>query len=231
MDILQLIEIFAFVTGVLYLILEIAQKNAMWVIGILTGVACAYSFAVQRLWASMGLNIYYVFVSIWGLYQWRRDSRMLAAGEDPKFIARRIMICAAEDVGLADPGAMTVAVSASEVLERVGMPEGRIPLALAAVYVATAPKSNASYMGLEKAMEAVEKVQVKQVPPHLQGTGYSGAVELGKGIGYQYAHDFPGHFVRQQYLPDELLGSRFLEIGENGYELTIKKYMEFLAKL
>lgn len=81
MDILQLIEIFAFVTGVLYLILEIAQKNAMWVIGILTGVACAYSFAVQRLWASMGLNIYYVFVSIWGLYQWRRDSRMLAAGE------------------------------------------------------------------------------------------------------------------------------------------------------
>ena len=158
-------------------------------------------------------------------------ARMLAAGEDPKFIARRIMICAAEDVGLADPGAMTVAVSASEVLERVGMPEGRIPLALAAVYVATAPKSNASYMGLEKAMEAVEKVQVKQVPPHLQGTGYSGAVELGKGIGYQYAHDFPGHFVRQQYLPDELLGSRFLEIGENGYELTIKKYMEFLAKL
>ena len=158
-------------------------------------------------------------------------ARMLAAGEDPKFVARRIMICAAEDVGLADPHAMSVAVSASEVLERVGMPEGRIPLALAASYVATAPKSNAAYLGIEKALEAVEKIKVRQVPPHLQGTGYSGAKELGKGIGYQYAHDFPGHFVRQQYLPDELVGSRFLEVGENGYELAIKKYMEFLAKL
>ena len=158
-------------------------------------------------------------------------ARMLTAGEDPKFIARRIMICAAEDVGLADPRAMQVAVAASEVLERVGMPEGRIPLALAAAYVATAPKSNAAYLGIEKALEAVRDTDVKQVPPHLQGTGYQGASDLGKGIGYQYAHDFPGHYVKQQYLPDELVGTKFLEPGDNGYEREIKKYMEFLTHL
>ena len=158
-------------------------------------------------------------------------ARMIKAGEDPKFIARRIMICAAEDVGLADPRAMQLAVAASEVLERVGMPEGRIPLALAAAYVATAPKSNAAYLAIDKALEAVEKTGIKQVPSHLQGTGYQGASELGKGIGYRYAHDFPGHYVKQQYLPDELLGSRFLEPGENGYELEIKKYLEFLSRL
>ena len=158
-------------------------------------------------------------------------ARMITAGEDPKFIARRIMICAAEDVGLADPRAMQVAVAASEVLERVGMPEGRIPLALAATYVATAPKSNAAYLGIDKALEAVQNTGIRQVPPHLQGTGYQGASELGKGIGYQYAHDFPGHYVKQQYLPDELVGSRFLEVGENGYEQEVKKYMEFLARM
>ena len=141
------------------------------------------------------------------------------------------MICAAEDVGLADPRAMQVAVAASEVLERVGMPEGRIPLALAAAYVATAPKSNAAYLGIEKALEAVRDTDVKQVPPHLQGTGYQGASDLGKGIGYQYAHDFPGHYVKQQYLPDELVGTKFLEPGDNGYEREIKKYMEFLTHL
>ena len=158
-------------------------------------------------------------------------ARMITAGEDPKFIARRIMICAAEDVGLADPRAMQVAVAASQVLERVGMPEGRIPLALAVTYVATAPKSNAAYLGIDKALEAVQNAGIKQVPPHLQGTGYQGASELGKGIGYQYAHDFPGHYVKQQYLPDELVGSRFLEVGDNGYEQEVKKYMEFLARM
>ncbi len=158
-------------------------------------------------------------------------ARMIYAGEDPKFIARRIMICAAEDVGMADPNAMVVAAAASQVLERVGMPEGQIPLAEAAVYVATAPKSNASYMALNAAMEAVQKVQVKTVPPHLQDAHYSGASQLGRGNGYKYAHDYPGHYVRQQYLPDELVGTRFFEPGDNGYEKEIKKYMEFCQKL
>ena len=158
-------------------------------------------------------------------------ARMITAGEDPKFIARRIMICAAEDVGLADPRALQVAVAAAETVERVGMPEGRIPLALAASYVATAPKSNAAYMGIEKALAEVEKTDIKTVPPHLQDANYQGHSELGRGIGYKYAHDFPGHYVKQQYLPDELTGRRFLEVGENGYEQEIKKYMEFLTQL
>ena len=158
-------------------------------------------------------------------------ARMITAGEDPKFIARRIMICAAEDVGLADPRALEVAVAAAGTVERVGMPEGRIPLALAAVYVATAPKSNAAYLGIERALQAVEKTDVKTVPPHLQDASYQGHRELGRGVGYQYAHDYPGHYVKQQYLPDELAGSRFLEIGENGYEQEIQKYMEFLTHL
>jgi len=157
-------------------------------------------------------------------------ARMLYAGEDPKFIARRIMICASEDVGMADPNALTVAVSAAQALERIGLPEGRIPLAQAAIYVATAPKSNASYMAINAAFEAVEKVQVT-VPPWLQGSSYSGASELGRGRGYKYAHDFPGHYVRQQYLPDELAERRFFEPGENGYEKEIQKYMEFCRKL
>ena len=158
-------------------------------------------------------------------------ARMIYAGEDPKFIARRIMICAAEDVGMADPNALTVAVSAAQVLERVGMPEGRIPLAEAAVYVATAPKSNASYMAIDAAMQAVRETQIQRVPPHLQDSHYSGASQLGRGIGYQYAHDFPGHYVKQQYLPDELVGRKFFEPGDNGYEKELKKYMEFCSKL
>ena len=158
-------------------------------------------------------------------------ARMIYAGEDPKFIARRIMICAAEDVGMADPNAMVVASAAAQILERVGMPEGRIPLAEAAVYVATAPKSNASYMAINQAMNAVENVQVSFVPPHLQDSHYSGAAQLGRGKGYQYVHDYPGHYVRQQYLPDELAGTKFFEPGDNGYEKELKKYMEFCQKL
>jgi len=158
-------------------------------------------------------------------------ARMLYAGEDPKFIARRIMICASEDVGMADPNALTVAVSAAQVLERVGLPEGRIPLAQAVIYVATAPKSNASYMAINAAFEAVEKVQVKTVPPWLQDASYNGASELSRGRGYKYAHNFPGHYVKQQYLPDELVGRHFFEPGENGYEKEIQKYMEFCRKL
>ncbi len=158
-------------------------------------------------------------------------ARMITAGEDPKFIARRIMICAAEDVGLADPRALQVAVAAAETVERVGMPEGRIPLALAATYVATAPKSNAAYMGIEAALAEVEKTDIKTVPPHLQDANYQGHSELGRGIGYKYAHDYPGHYVKQQYLPDELVGKHFLEPGDNGYEREIKKYLEFLTQL
>ncbi len=158
-------------------------------------------------------------------------ARMITAGEDPKFIARRIMICAAEDVGLADPRALQVAVAAAETVERVGMPEGRIPLALAATYVATAPKSNAAYMGIEAALAEVEKTDIKTVPPHLQDANYQGHSELGRGIGYKYAHDYPGHYVKQQYLPDELAGKHFLEPGDNGYEREIKKYLEFLTQL
>ncbi|MCD8124994.1 MAG: replication-associated recombination protein A [Lachnospiraceae bacterium] len=158
-------------------------------------------------------------------------ARMIYAGEDPRFIARRIMICASEDVGMADPQAICVASAAAQIVERVGMPEGRIPLAEAAIYVATAPKSNASYMAIDAALEAVRDTPVQRVPPHLQDSHYAGAKELGRGIGYQYAHDFPGHYVRQQYLPDELTGRRFFEPGDNGYEKEIKKYMEFCKEL
>jgi len=158
-------------------------------------------------------------------------ARMLKAGEDPKFIARRIMICASEDVGMADPRALLVAVAAAETVERVGMPEGRIPLAEAAVYVATAPKSNASYMAVDKAMQAVEEVAIERVPPHITNAPISGMKGFGHGVGYKYAHDYPGHYVQQQYLPDELVGTKFFEPGDNGYEKDIKKYMEFLEKL
>ena len=157
-------------------------------------------------------------------------ARMIYAGEDPKFIARRIMICAAEDVGMADPNALRVAVAASEAVERVGMPEGQIPLAEAAVYVATAPKSNASCMALFAAMDAVKKIPVKTVPPHLQDAHYQGAGQLGRGTGYKYAHDYPGHYVEQQYLPDELVGTRFFEPGENGYEQEIRAYLRRIGK-
>ena len=158
-------------------------------------------------------------------------ARMIRAGEDPKFIARRIMICASEDVGMADPRALMVAVAAAETVERVGMPEGRIPLAEAAVYVATAPKSNASYMAVDRALEAVEKVAIEKVPPHLTNAPIEGMKDFGHGVGYKYAHDFPGHYVKQQYLPDELIGTKFFEPGDNGYEKDIKKYMEFLSHL
>ncbi len=158
-------------------------------------------------------------------------ARMIYAGEDPLFIARRIMICAAEDVGMADPQALVVATAASLTCERIGMPEGQIPLAEAAVYVATAPKSNSSYMGLMAAEAAVKEIDMASVPPHLKDAHYSGAGKLGHGIEYKYAHDFPGHYVEQQYLPDELVGRRFFEPGVNGYENTIRRYMDFCAKM
>lgn len=155
-------------------------------------------------------------------------ARMLYAGEDIKFIARRIMICASEDVGNADPRAITVAVSAALAAERLGMPEAGIVLSQAVSYVACAPKSNAACMAIEKATAAVKNQAVVQVPPHLQDHHYSGADKLGHGTGYKYAHDYPHHYVAQQYLPDEVEGSVFYEPSENGYEKEIREWMKFI---
>lgn len=156
-------------------------------------------------------------------------ARMLYAGEDIRFIARRIIICAAEDVGNADPQALVVAVAAAQAVERLGMPEARIPLAQAVVYIATAPKSNASYMAIDKALEIVKNRQIKTVPPHLQDCHYKGAANLGHGVEYKYAHDYPKHYVEQQYLPDELVGMQFYQATDNGYEAKIKRYLRDIS--
>lgn len=152
-------------------------------------------------------------------------ARMLYAGEDPAFICRRIMIHAAEDVGLADPQALVVACAAAQAVDRIGMPEARIVLAEAALYIATAPKSNSVFKGIDKAFSAVENERAEPVPPHLRGTGYQGAAALGHGQGYQYPHHYPGGYVEQNYLPDNMKGRVFYEPSENGLELVIKKKM------
>lgn len=149
-------------------------------------------------------------------------AKMLYAGEDIKFIARRIMICASEDVGNADPMALTVAVSASQAVERIGMPEAQIILAQAAAYVACAPKSNSAVNAISAAMQAV-KAHKTTVPSYLQDGHYKGAANLGRGIGYKYAHDYPNHYVEQQYLPDEIKDMKFYELSDNGYEKEIKE--------
>ena len=154
-------------------------------------------------------------------------AKMLYAGEDIKFIARRLMISASEDVGNADPNALTVAVSASQAVERIGMPEARIILAQATTYIASAPKSNASYLAINEAMESV-KSQKTTVPSHLQDAHYKGAANLGHGVGYKYAHDYPEHYVKQQYLPDEIVGSQFYRPTELGFEKGIKERLERL---
>ena len=156
-------------------------------------------------------------------------ARMLYAGEDVKFIARRIMILASEDIGNADPMAMVVAASAAAEVERVGMPEAQIILAEAATYVACAPKSNSSCEAVFAAMKTVGSVRTS-VPPHLQDAHYKGSAKLGHGQGYQYAHDYPNHYVEQQYLPDEILGSRFLHLGTNGYEQKIRENFKKIGK-
>ncbi len=155
-------------------------------------------------------------------------ARMLYAGEDIRFIARRIIICAAEDVGNADPQALTVAVSAAQAVERIGMPEAQIILSQAVAYVSCAPKSNAACLAVSRAMEAVRDTQAKPVPVHLQDSHYQGAKRLGHGSGYLYAHDYPNHYVEQQYLPDGMEGRRFYEPTENGYERQIRSHMAFL---
>lgn len=157
-------------------------------------------------------------------------AKMIYAGEDPKFIARRIVICASEDVGNADPHALQVAVSAAEAVNFIGMPESRIILAQAVTYIACAPKSNASYIAINKALEDVKNISIKTVPPHLKDCHYSGSKELGH-TGYKYAHDYEGHYVKQQYLPDELLGKIYYEPSDNGIEKKIKASLNRLRGL
>ena len=151
-------------------------------------------------------------------------ARMIYAGEDPKFIARRTMICASEDVGNADPQALQVAVAASLTVERVGLPEGQYALAQAASYVATAPKSNACG-GYFDALDEVRRSGSLPIPPHLQDAHYKGAEKLGRGTGYKYAHDYPNNYVKQQYLPYELTGREFYHPSGNGYEVKIREHM------
>lgn len=151
-------------------------------------------------------------------------AKMLYAGEDIKFIARRIMICAAEDVGNADPQALMVAVAAAQAVERVGMPEAEIILSQAVLYVASAPKSNSAVMAVSAAGASVRQTQTT-VPVHLQDAHYKGAEKLGHGTGYKYAHNYPEHYVAQQYLPDEIKEARFYEPSDSGYERQIKEHL------
>ena len=157
-------------------------------------------------------------------------AKMLYAGEDIKFIARRIMICASEDVGNADPMALNVAVSAAQAVERIGMPESQIILAQAVTYVATAPKSNAACEGIFKALDAVRAKKTPPVPVHLQDKHYKGAEKLGHGIGYKYAHDYPNHYVKQQYLPDGMENEQFYYPTELGYERQIRAHMDRIRR-
>ena len=156
-------------------------------------------------------------------------AKMLYAGEDVKFIARRIMICASEDVGNADPMALTVAVAAAQAVERIGMPESQIILSQAVTYVASAPKSNSAVNAIFAANDAVRNNKTT-VPTHLQDAHYKGAQKLGHGIGYKYAHDYPNHYVDQQYLPDEIKDARFYEPGDLGYEKQIKERLQKLRE-
>lgn len=151
-------------------------------------------------------------------------ARMLYAGEDVKFIARRIMILASEDIGNADPMALTVAVSAAQAVERIGMPEAQIILSQAVTYMASAPKSNAAVNAISKAMDVVGRTKTPPVPTHLQDAHYKSAEKLGHGLGYKYAHNYKNHYVKQQYLPDGLTDEVFYEPSENGYEATIREY-------
>ena len=157
-------------------------------------------------------------------------ARMLTAGEDVRFIARRIMIAAAEECGIADPRALEVATAAALAVERIGMPEGQIILAEAAVYVATAPKSNASSNGILLAMEEVQKSGSLPIPLYLKDAHYSGAEKLDRGIGYQYAHDYENHYVRQQYLPDRIKDMPFYCMSDVAYEGRLQKYYQMIGK-
>ena len=151
-------------------------------------------------------------------------ARMPYAEEDIKFIPRRIMICASEEVSNADPMALDVATSAAQAVERIGMPEAQIILAQAVTYVASAPKSNSAVNAISEAMETVKNTMTAPVPSHLQDAHYKSSSKLGHGIGYKYAHDYPNHYVEQQYLPDGLTDRKFYRPSENGYEQQIREY-------
>lgn len=157
-------------------------------------------------------------------------ARMLASGESVTFIARRMMVCASEDVGNADPQALVVAVSASLAAERIGMPESQLILAQAAAYIASAPKSNSATMAIDRAMEAVQEKGNLPIPTHLQDAHYKGAAKLGHGTGYQYAHNYKNNFVKQQYLPYELNGKEFYSPSGNGYEVKIKEHLSRIRR-
>lgn len=157
-------------------------------------------------------------------------ARMLYAGESVTFIARRIIICASEDVGLADPQALVVANAAAEAVHKIGMPEARIILAQATAYVATAPKSNSAYMAIDAALEYVKNNPTGAIPAHLQDAHYKGAAKLGHGLNYKYAHNYRNHYVKQQYLPDGMEDVRFYSPTVNGYENEIKRHLERIQK-
>lgn len=155
-------------------------------------------------------------------------AKMLYAGESVDFIARRIMICAAEDVGMANPQALVVANSAAQAVHQVGMPEAQIILSEAVIYVATSPKSNSACNAVFSAMETVKNTVTAKVPAHLMDSHYKGSAKLGHGLGYKYAHDYPNHYVEQQYLPDGLEDKTFYEPGNLGYEIEVKKHLNKL---
>ncbi|HET8867170.1 MAG TPA: replication-associated recombination protein A, partial [Agrococcus sp.] len=153
-------------------------------------------------------------------------ARMIEAGEDPRFIARRIIVLASEDIGMADPQGLVIATAAATAVQMIGMPEGRIPLAEATVYLATAPKSNRSYLGIDQAIADVRAGDFGRVPTHLRDAHYPGAKRLGHGKGYRYAHDAPSGVASQQHLPDPLVGRRYYEPGQHGFERDIAARLE-----
>lgn len=154
-------------------------------------------------------------------------AKMLYAGEDPRFIIRRLVICAAEDVGNADPQALLIATAAQQAVEFVGLPECRIPLAQATIYVALSPKSNASYLAIDEAMSDLEKKKTQEVPTHLKDASYPGAKRLGHGEGYKYAHSFPGHHVKQEYLPE---AKKYYRPTDQGFERELKTRLDKIRK-
>ncbi|GGA37913.1 ATPase AAA [Kroppenstedtia guangzhouensis] len=157
-------------------------------------------------------------------------AKMIHAGEDPRFIARRVFIHAAEDVGMADPRALLIASAAAQAVEHIGLPEAQIPLAEAVIYIATAPKSNAVYQGIAQAMDAVKQEVRGEVPPHLRDTHFKGAKAQGRGVGYLYPHSFPRGYVDQQYLPDEHTGKTFYHPTDIGYEKKLKDFIQWVKQ-
>ncbi|MGC5075965.1 replication-associated recombination protein A [Agrococcus sp. DT81.2] len=158
-------------------------------------------------------------------------ARMIEAGEDPRFIARRVIVLASEDIGMADPQGLVIATAAATAVQMIGMPEGRIPLAEAVVYLATAPKSNRSYLGIDRAIADVRAGDFGRVPNHLRDAHYAGAKRLGHGKGYRYAHDAPHGVATQQHLPDPLVGRRYYEPGQHGFERDIAARLERIRRI